>query len=71
MPQARAKYKSPSPPNSSQARNMEATGQFTEAQKTAASPTAALKPAGIPSSEPAAQPKVAPMKKEGTTSPPL
>ena len=50
---------------------MEASGQLVAPQNTAASPSAAAKPAGIPSSGPATQPKVAPTKKEGTTSPPL
>ena len=49
---------------------MDATGQFTAPQKSATRPTAAAKPAGMPSSGPSTQPSVAPMKKVGTTSPP-
>ena len=71
MPQARAKAKRPPAPKSSTARKMEAVGQLTQPQKTATRPMAALKPAGSPRSGPITQPKVAPMKKEGTTSPPL
>ena len=50
---------------------MEAMGQLTAPQSTDTRPTAAAKPAGMPSSGPKTQPKVAPTKKEGTTSPPL
>ncbi|CDC68396.1 unknown [Oscillibacter sp. CAG:155] len=71
IPQTNAKYKSPSAPNSSTAKNMDATGQLVAPQNTAANPSAAANPAGIPSSGPAKQPKVAPTKNDGTTSPPL
>ena len=50
---------------------MEATGQLTAPQNTATSPRAAPKEAGMPKSGPTTQPKVAPTKNEGTTSPPL
>jgi len=46
-------------------------GQFTAPQNTATSPTAAAKAGGRPSSPPNTQPKVAPTKNDGTTSPPL
>ena len=46
-------------------------GQLVAPQNTATRPIAAEAPAGSPSSGPATQPKVAPTKKEGTTSPPL
>ena len=46
-------------------------GQFTAPQNTAIRPMAAPKPPGRPSAWAATQPKVAPTKKEGTTSPPL
>ena len=60
----------PPEPKSSTARMTEATGQLTAPQKSATSPTAAAKPAGMPRSGPRTQPSVAPMKKVGTTSPP-
>lgn len=50
---------------------MEARGQLVAPQNTDARPSAAAKPAGSPSTGPMAQPKAAPTKKEGTTSPPL
>ena len=71
MAQAMAKYSIPSAPNSSTLRITEAMGQFTAPQNTATRPMAAVKAGGRPSSEPTQQPKVAPTKKEGTTSPPL
>ena len=71
MAQAMAKYSMASAPNSSTLSTTDAMGQFTAPQNTATSPMAAAKPGGRPSKAPAAQPKVAPTKKEGTTSPPL
>ena len=58
-------------PNSSTLSRIDASGQLTAPQNTHTRPTAAAKPAGMPSSDPATQPKVAPTKKQGTTSPPL
>lgn len=66
-----AKYSRSPEPNSSTLRMMEASGQFTAPQNTDTSPIAAPKPAGRPSQPAATQPKAAPTKKEGTTSPPL
>ena len=58
-------------PNSSIASTSDATTQLLAPQNTPANPRAAPKPAGMPSSGAATQPKVAPTKKLGTTSPPL
>ena len=44
---------------------------MTAPQKTLINPTEAAKPAGMPSSGPTVQPKQAPIKKLGITSPPL
>ena len=66
-----AKYQSPCAPNSSIASTSDATTQLLAPQNTPANPRAAPKPAGMPSSGVATQPKVAPTKKLGTTSPPL
>ena len=52
-------------------RSKEAIGQFTTPQNMAIIPTAAANPGSRPKREPATLPKVAPMKKEGTISPPL
>ena len=46
-------------------------GQFTAPQNTDTRPMAAAKAGGRPSSPPRTQPKVAPTKNDGTTSPPL
>ena len=52
------------------ARKMEARGQFTTPQNRAIMEMAAPKAGSRPSSGPTAQPKVAPMNKVGTISPP-
>ena len=51
--------------------NKEAIGQFTTPQKTEISPIAAPKLGCSPSRLPVTFPKVAPIKKDGTISPPL
>ena len=61
----------PDEPKSSTESRIEASGQLTAPQNTHTRPIAAAKPAGMPSRPPTAQPKVAPTKKQGTTSPPL
>ena len=66
-----AKYSRSPVPNSSMLRNTDAMGQFTAPQNTATSPMAAPKPAGKPKKPPSTQPKQAPTKNDGTTSPPL
>ena len=71
MPQASAKYTRSVEPKSSMLRTMDATGQLTAPQNTQMSPIAAAKPAGMASSEPMTLQRVAPLKKVGTTSPPL
>lgn len=50
---------------------MEATGQFTTPQKSATRPIAAPNDGSSPKKPAAVQPKVAPIKKVGTISPPL
>ena len=50
---------------------MEVSGQLVTPQKTATIPAAAQMDAGIPKKFPSTQPKVAPIQKEGTISPPL
>ena len=52
-------------------RMTEAMGQFTAPQNTDTRPMAAAKAGGRLSSPPRTQPKVAPTKNDGTTSPPL
>ena len=71
MAHAIAKYSTSPVLNSSMLKNTEAMGQFTAPQNTATKPMAAPKPAGSPMAPPSTQPKHAPTKKEGTTSPPL
>ena len=62
---------SPAPLNSSKPSRMEGIRTLVAPQKMDTSPTAAANSAGRPSSGPITQPKVAPTKKLGTTSPPL
>ena len=50
---------------------IEVSGQFVTPQKTATIPDAAQMEGSIPRSVPSTQPKVAPIQKEGTISPPL
>ena len=64
-------YGMPLKENISKAKNAEAKGQFVTPQKSAVIPIAAPKSAGSPKSNAAAPPKVAPINKVGTISPPL
>lgn len=65
------KYGIPSMPNNSNAINSEVTGQFVTPQKTAIIPSAANNEGERCNREPYRHPNVAPIKKEGTISPPL
>ena len=69
--QAAAKKIIPSPPNSSMLRRSEVTGQFTTPQNSETSPSAAVNCGGSPNSVPNRLPNVAPIKNDGTISPPL
>ena len=71
MAQAKQNNKIPEAPKSSILKNKEAMGLFTTPQNMAISPIAAPNPGSRPRSPPATFPKVAPIKKEGTISPPL
>ena len=68
---ARAKRPRLVVPKSSAVRKSVATGQFTTEQNRAAMAAAAAKPGSRPRSGPTAQPKVAPINRVGTISPPL
>ena len=59
------------PPNTSMARQQDASGLLVQPQNSATMPSAAPRPGASPSSGATAQPKVAPVKKMGTISPPL
>lgn len=61
----------PPPPNNSELKIKEVIGQFVTPQNKAINPRLAEKEAGRPISGPIMAPKVAPIKKEGTISPPL
>ena len=58
-------------PNNSMAMKREVRGQFVTPQKRPIIPQAAHKGAGRPKRGAITQPRVAPVKKEGTISPPL
>lgn len=58
-------------PNNSTLKKIEARGALTQAQNMAVSPKAAATPGSKPNSVPAKHPKVEPIKKTGTISPPL
>ena len=58
-------------PNSSMEISKDATGQLVTPQKTDTIPIAAQSCTGNPNIPATTQPKVAPIKKEGTISPPL
>ena len=58
-------------PNNSMLNSKEAIGQFTTPQNTEIKPIAAPNPGSSPSKPPTTFPKVAPIKNEGTISPPL
>ena len=59
------------PPNTSMARQMDASGLLVQPQNRAIIPSAAPSCGGSPNSGATTQPKVAPVKKMGTISPPL
>ena len=59
------------PPNISTLRTMEARGELVTQQKRPTRPRAAENPGSSPRRPPQTQPKVAPMQKVGTISPPL
>ena len=65
------KYDAPLYPNNSKLISSDVIGQFVTPQNTAVIPTAAHNEGDMPRMCPARQPKVAPMKKLGTISPPL
>ena len=71
MAHARPNNTRPSLPNNSMDMIKLATGQFTAPQNVQINPTAAAKPGSRPIKLPTQQPVTAPMKKDGTISPPL
>ena len=68
---AAAKRINPFVPKSSTASTAEAIGQFVTPPKNTVIPIAAQKPIGSPKTDANVAPRVAPMKNEGTISPPL
>ena len=66
-----SKYFIQSKPNISNPITSEVIGLFVTPQNTATMPTAAQREGDIPTNVPKRQPKVAPIQKEGTISPPL